>query len=331
MRHLDGAQVAPWTRSLVLLGALACLTVVTWGVSRTLARITEREASSGPLLRKKAMGPPRRWAMWMSTLYTACVVSYLLNEHRPTTPMLADLLPARAFDVVVVVLGAGLVMPYICDLSAGGHTRTWPWSEAVPSGRHIREDDDVIGAISRMSPPLMFAMCLALMMFIVTYIVGVYEPAKLLSGFGVLGLFGAGLLAAPALLRVQGESLEPAWRLRWYEAQRSAVVRLRVLIVYAHRIIVVAQVAMLGVVLGAATTGSYRASVAADKLTLAAIIAGVLGFALSHMLWMWAPHPPDEGPICTDVLALHERELMRFAGWALVVGSLCSLVAVLIA
>jgi hypothetical protein len=235
-------------RSVVLLGALACLAAVTWGASRTLARIAdEREASSGPLLRKKAVGPPRRWAMWMATLSTACVASYLLNEHRPAAPTLADLLPARVLDVIVVAVGVGLLRPYIGDLSAGRRTRTWPWSGAVPSGRDIRDDDDVIGAISRMSPPLLFAMSLGLMMFIATYIVGMYEPSKLLGGFGVLGLFGAGLLAAPALLRAQGESIEPAWRSRWYQAQRSAVARLRVFVVCTHRIVVVAQVAVLGV------------------------------------------------------------------------------------
>ncbi len=189
----------------------------------------------------------------------------------------------------------------------------------------------MIGAISRMSPPLLLAMFLALTMFIVTYIVGVYEPAKLLGGFGVLGLFGAGLLAAPALLRAQGAAVETAWRLRWYDAQRGAVVRLRVFIVYTHRTIVVAQVAVLGVALGAVTSGSYRTWVAAAKLILVAIVAAMLGFALARMLWVWASHPPDEGPICTDVLASREHELTRLAGWALVFGSVCSLAAVLIA
>lgn len=332
MRGLDRATAAPWARSAVLLGALACLAAVTRCASHTLARTAdEHEASSGPLLRKKAVGPPRRWAMWMAILSTACGVSYLLNEHRPSAPTLADLLPARALDVVVVVVGVRLMAPYICDLAAGGRTRMRPWSQAVRSGRPIREDDDVIGAISRMSPPLLFALYLAFAIFAATYIVGIHEPAKLLGGFGVLGLYVAGLCAAPALLRAQGEPIEPVWRSRWYDAQRSAVVRLRVFIVYAHQIIVVAQVAVLGVVLGAVTSGSYRAWVATAKLTLVAIVAAMFGFVLARMLWMWAPHPPDEGPICTDVLASRKHGLLRLAGWALVVGSVCSLVAVLIA
>jgi hypothetical protein len=302
------------------------------GCEPTLARIAdEREAWSGPLLRKKAVGPPRRWAIWMATLSTACVVSYLLNEHRPAAATLADLLPARVLDVIVVAVGVGLLSLYLGDLSAGRGTRIWPWSGAVPSDRDVRDDDDVIGAISRMSPPLLFAMSLVLMMFIATYIVGVYEPSKLLGGFGVLGLFGAGLLAAPALLRAQGESVEPAWRSRWYEVQRSAVARLRVFVVCTHRIIVVAQIAVLGIVLGASTSGNYRASATAGKLTLTAILVAMLGLVLSRILWVWAPHPQGEGPICTDALASREHELMRLAGWALVVGSLCSLVAVLIA
>jgi hypothetical protein len=133
-----------------------------------------------------------------------------------------------------------------------------------------------------------------------------------------------------ALLRAQGAAVEPVWRLRWYDAQRGAVVRLRVFIVYAHRIIVVAQVAMLGVALGAVTSASYRVWVATARLTVVAIVAAMLGFVLARMLWMWAPHPPDEGPICTDVLASRRHELMRLAGWALVFGSVCSLAAVLI-
>lgn len=332
IRGLDGASAAPWARSLVLLGALACLAAVTWRVSRTLARIADqREAASGPLLRKRAVGPSRRWTMWIATLSSACVVSYLFNEHRPAAPTLADLLPARALDVVAVVVGVRLMVPYICDLAAGGRTRTWPWSRAVRSDRPIREDDDVIGAISRMSPPLLFAMCLTFAMYAAAFVVGIHEPAKLLGGLGVLGLYMAGLFAAPTLLAAQGGPIEAAWRSHWYPAQQHAVVRLRVFIIHTHRIVVVVQIAMLGVALGAVTSGSYRVWVAAARLTIAAIIAAMIGFVLTRMLWVWAPHPSDEGPICTDVLASREPALMRLAGWALVVGSLCSLVAVLIA
>jgi hypothetical protein len=329
LRGLDHLAVAPWVRSAILLGALTCLAAVAWLVSRTLERIAGgREASSGPLLRKKVVGPPRRWAIWISTLSTTCVVSYLLNEHRPATPTLVDLSPACVLDVAVVIVGIGLVRPYIRDLAVGARTRTWPWSWPARSDRPIREDDDVIGAISRMSPPLLFAMCLALTMFVATYVVGVYEPTKLLGGFGVLGLFTAGLLAAPALLRVQGAAIEPVWRQRGFDTQRHAVARMRVFVVHTHRILVVVQVVLLGFTLGAMTSGSVRA-VPLGRLSFIAIIVGIVGFVLARMLWQWAPSSADEGPICTDVLASREHQLMKLAGWALVIGSICSLAAVL--
>jgi hypothetical protein len=330
LRGLDRLAVAPWVRSVILLGALTCLAAVAWLVSRTLEKTAdEKEASSGPLLRKKVVGPPRRWAIWISTLSTACVVSYLLNEHRPATSTLVDLLPANVLDVAVVIVGIGLVRPYVRDLAASARTRTWPWSWPAQSDRPIREDDDVIGAISRMSPPLLLAMCLALTMFVATYFVGVYEPTKLLGGFGVLGLFAAGLLAAPALLRVQGAAMEPVWRQRGFDAQRHALARMRVFVVRAHRILVVVQVVLLGVALGTMTSGSVRA-VPPSRLSFAAIIAGIVGFVLARMLWRWTPNSTDEGPICTDVLASREHQLMELAGWALVIGSICSLTAVLI-
>jgi hypothetical protein len=53
----------------------------------------------------------------------------------------------------------------------------------------------------------------------------------------------------------------------------------------------------------------------------AAIVAAMLGFVLSRILWVWAPHPQDEGPICTDALASRKHELMKLAGWALVGGT----------
>jgi hypothetical protein len=171
-------------------------------------------------------------------------------------------------------------------------------------------------------------MCLALTMFVATYVVGVYEPTKLLGGFGVLGLFTAGLLAAPALLRVQGAAIEPVWRQRGFDTQRHAVARMRVFVVHTHRILVVVQVVLLGFTLGAMTSGSVRA-VPLGRLSFIAIIVGIVGFVLARMLWQWAPSSADEGPICTDVLASREHQLMKLAGWALVIGSICSLAAVL--
>lgn len=333
LRGLDGATIAPWVRSVVLLASVAALAAVACGASRTVVKIAdERERLAEVLLRKDAVGPPRRWAIWIATLSTACVVSYLLNEHRPrVAATLGALLPARILDIVVFVIGIGLVAPYVYDLAEGRSTRTWPWSGSVESNRAIREDVDVIGAISRMSPPLLFAMFLALIMFVTTFVVGTYEPAKLLGGFGLLGFYVAGLFAAPALLLAQEESIGRVWRSRWYESQRRFVARLRVFIVITHGVIVVLQVASMGVVLGAFTSDSYLGPGRISTLTLVAIVVAMLGFVLSHALWLWRPDQPEKQPICADALGSYHHDLMRIAGLALVFGSVFSLVAVLIA
>jgi hypothetical protein len=326
--HLAGGSLV---RSAIVLGALCCLAAVTRGVSNTIEKtLDDKEAVlCRSLLRKGVVGPRRRWATWVSGLSTACVVAYLLNEHRPATPTLADLLPARVFDVVVAVLGVSLITPYVYDLAVGQRQRLLPWSRAVSVDRPIRDDDDVMGALSRMSPPLLVAMFLVLAMFVATYAVGVYEPIKLLGGLGVIGLFTAGLLAAPALLLVQGTAIEPTWRVRFFDAQRQAVASLRGLVVYAHRIIVVTQVVWLGVTLGAITAGSRRAALP-HVLSGGVIVAVIVGFVLARILWQWDPNPEDNEPIYTSVLASREHKLIRLAGWALAFGGVCSLVAVLI-
>lgn len=283
----------------------------------------------GRLLRKQVAGSRRRWAIWISGLSMACVVAYLLNEHRPAVPTLIDLLPARAFDVVVAILGVSLITPYIYDLVVGQRLRLLPWSRAVSVSRPIRDDDDVMGELSRMSPPLLVAIFLVFAMFVATYAVGVYEPIKLLGGLGVVGLFTAGLCAAPALLSVQGAAIEPTWRVHFFDAQRRVVAKLRRFVVCAHRSIVVTQVVWLGVTLGAITAGSKQAAVP-HKLSGGVIVAGIVGYALARILWQWDPNPEDDEPIYTSVLASREHKLMRLAGWALAFGSVCSLVAVLI-
>lgn len=332
MRRLDGTAGAPWVRAGVLLGALVCLAAIAAGVSRVLVRIADvAEAKSRLLLRKDAIGPCRRWAIWITTAAAACVVSYLLNEHRPAMPTFADLLPARAIDIAILACGIGLVTPYVRDVAAGVPTRGWPWSSPARPQRLVREDDDVMGAIGRMSPPLLIAIGLALLMLVATCGVGAYRPAKLLGGFGVLGLFAAGLFAAPTLLRAQGEAIGAVWIKRWYPAQWRFMLALRPAVSRAHQTVVASQVLLLGIALGMTASGSDRTLLASARLVLAALIAAICGFVLARVLWVWAVCPTEEGPICTDVLLSRERDLTRLAGWALAAGSVCSLAAVLLA
>lgn len=328
LRALDRTAGAPLLRSTVFLISLGGLAAVSYGVSHTIEKTLDtRESTSGTLLRKKVAGPRAHWAIWIATLSTACTVSYLLNEHRPAEPTLAALLPAHLIDVVVVALGATLVTPCILGLAKRGKLQPPHWPRA---GLHrpVRDDDDIVGAISRMSPPLLAAMFLALAMFIATYAVGIYEPKKLLGGFGVLGLFLAGLFAAPSLLRVQDIVIEPQWRLRVFDIQRRIAARVRKFVVYVHRTLVSIQVVWLGLGLGTVTSGNLRVK-PPSWLSPLGVIAGGVGFMLARILWQWDPHPREQGPISTDALASRESQLLRLAGWALMVGSICSLVAVL--
>jgi hypothetical protein len=283
---LDNSTVAPWVRSGILLSAVILLVVVARAVGTSMTKgVEQQELLTECLVRRKVDGPFRRWAIWISSAFISCAVSYLLNEHRPAK---TSLLPARSIDVPVIVVSTMIVAPYIFDLYRGSPPRKWPWSRSAYTDRKLRESDDVIGAISRMSPPLLFAMFLALFMFIAIYVVSIHEPAKLLGGFGVFGLFCAGLLAAPSLLQVQAKEIEPVWRARWYEKQRNAAVCLRAAIAKAHRVVVVTQVALMGAALGFVTSGS-RPTLAASRMTLIALVLGPVGWALARALWTWAP------------------------------------------
>jgi hypothetical protein len=327
LRWLDRSAAAPWARSGILLVGLILLATLARAVSTSLAtRVELDEARTGPPLRKNAIGPSRRWAIWISSASIACMTSYLLNEHRPAR---LGLVPARALDVLVVAAGSTLLTPYILDVYRGRRPRRWPLSPPKHVHYQVREDDDVVGAISRMSPPLLFAMFLAFFMFIAIYIVGIHDPSKLLGGLGVLGLFCAGLLAAPTLLHAQAEEIEPVWRARWYDKQRDAVAGLRPAIVTTHRIVIATQVALTGGALGVITSGSGWVSTFTKMVTIA-LVLGLAGFVFARTLWLWAPDHSDEGPICTDVLIPRTEKLTRLAGWALACGSLCSLAAVLI-
>jgi hypothetical protein len=267
--------------------------------------------------------------MWLATAATACLSAYLLNEHRPAVPALSGLRLARSLDGAVALIGLGIVGPYIADLTRGGKARRWAFSKAIVRPRAVNEDADVVGYLSRLAPPLLFASLLALMMLVTTLALTVRTPAKLLGGFGVINLFVAALLTAPALLRAQAQAVEPIWLSRWYSVQLGLARHLRRAVVTIRAIAAIVQVILFGLALGSVMSGSRRAVIGSGSLVVAAVEVTVGGALLTRVLWAWAPNLIDPEPICTDTLASDERHRMRVAGAALVLGTVCSLAAVL--
>jgi hypothetical protein len=328
---LDGRPIAPWVRAGIILAVLGAVAAIARKASAMLTDSADaREARlGGPLTRSVAIGPPRRWALWLATVALASVIAYLLNEHRPLPPSLADLPPARALDAVAL-LGLGLLAPFIADLARGGPTRRVPW--AAPNRRHraTRPDDDVFGAVMRLSPALLGALLMAVTIYAVTFAVALHEPAKLLGGFGVLGLFVAALLAEPDLLRAPDELMREAWRSRWYHRQLTAARRLRRALVLLHRFAIPIQVIGLAVGIGAIATGSPPAVNDGSAIAAGTLVTAIVTATVTRVLWYWAATQRND-PIDTRILAGHEAPLKTIAGIALVAGSLCSLLAILIA
>ena len=331
LRALDHAASAPWIRAAIVLGALVGTAVVARCAGVTLKRTAKlRVDAAGTLLRRQALGPPRRWAIWLSTSSLACIAAYFLNEHRPARPGPRDLLPARPLDVVVALIGLGIVAPYMNDLADGTPVRIWPWSAKPARDCHIREDLDIFGVISRLSPPLLFALFLAVVMYLVALGAGAHNLAKLFGGFGVTSVFVAGVLAAPALLRAQEHWVEERWRSRWYPKQLLLAWQVRSYLSLAHQLIVVGQVLVWGVALGTLVAGRPRVWHVMAKPTTVSIPMALLGWLLIRMLWTWARDPLEPKPVDTEAMLARQRELTQLAGYALVIGTLCTLVAVVI-
>jgi hypothetical protein len=331
LRALDGAAAAIWIRGAVVLGGVILTAVVARGVSLTLTRAAKVQVdAAGTLLRSQALGSPRRWAIWLSTSWLGCIAAYFLNEHRSATPGLVDLLPARPLDVIVALIGLGIVTPYIHDLAVGAPVRCWPWSAQPQRDSRIREDLDIFGVVSRLSPPLLFALFLAVGMYLGALAAGAHNLAKLFGGFGVTGLFVAAVLAAPALLQAQADWIEERWRSRWYPNQLLAATYVRSYLHRVHQLIVVGQVLVWGVALGTLVAGRPRVWHVMAKPTTVSIPIALLGWLLIRMLWRWAPDSLEPEPIGTEAVLARQRELMQFAGYALVGGSVCTLVAVVI-
>jgi hypothetical protein len=327
---LDGMAIAPWVRAVIVLAALGGLAAVARAVSVMLtASANVREArTGGPLVRSVAVGPPRRWAMWLATLAIASVVAYLLNEHRPAAPRLDDIAPVRPLNVVAL-LGLGVLAPFIADLARGGPTRRVPWAALPPAHRAMRDDEDLFGVVMRLSPVLLGALVVAVAIYTPTLVVGIHAPAKLLGGVGVLGLYLAALLAEPDLLRAPDELMRQAWRTRWYERQLRGARRARRTLEVLHRLALPAQVIAFAIAIGTIASGSPPAARGGVAIAAVTLLVAIVSATITRILWYWAIKHDE--PIDARILSDHDARLKTLAGCALVVGSLCSLVAILLA
>jgi hypothetical protein len=285
---LDGRPIAPWVRAGIILAVLGAVAAIARKASVMLTDSADaREArSGGPLTRSAAIGPPRRWALWLATVALASVIAYLLNEHRPPAPSLADLRPARVLDVAAL-LGLGPLAPFIADLARGGPTRRLPSAAPNRRQRATRPDDDVFGTVMRLSPALLGALLVAVTIYAVTFAVALHQPAKLLGGFGVLGLFVAALLAEPDLLRAPDELMRQAWRSRWYHRQLTAARRLRHALVLLHRLAIPTQAIGLAVAIGTIATGSPPAVTDGSGIAAGTLVIAIVATTVTRVLWYW--------------------------------------------
>jgi hypothetical protein len=326
---LDRAAYAPVLRVGLLVTSTLVLAVGAYLAANLLIReADERESVEGLLLRKDARGPAGRWALWYSALAITLVVEYLLAEQRPGTPSMTGVL-SEPGAVVAAALGVGWLWPLLCDLASDRRVRSVPFSRTRGVPRVVREDDDVMGAVGRLSPPLLFAVVFVVAMFLATLVVGAHDVTKLLGGLGVTLLFVAGLLAAPGLLRAPGAMVEPLWLPRGYAMQTMLVARARPLVSIAHRMLAGLEVVAVGIVLGSVGSASSTMSRLAGEAVLLALLTGTTAAALRRLLWVWAPTSSNERPVLTDALDGRERNLLMLAGTALLLGASFSLAAVL--
>jgi hypothetical protein len=323
---LERHSFAPLVHAALFAAAAGVLGVLTGSVTRLLAREADAaEGHRGLLLRSQVAGPSARWTIWLSAVAVCCATGYFVGEV--DAPTGATHAPLTVLLVIVAVGLAGL-SPWLTALARGHRAGVLPW-RAHDAGRVVREEDDLIGAIARLSPPLLLALAVVAAMCVATLAVAVVDPWRLWGGVGVIGLFVAALLAAPGLLRAPGALLEPRWLDRGYAAQLRLVTRLRPRVRGLHRVLVAFEVATLGVGLGLVFSGQHRFVGFAAKLLLDAAVAGGIVSVFARVLWLWSPVPPSGPPVLTDVLLGRERQLLAAAGVALVIGAVSSLVAVL--
>jgi hypothetical protein len=325
--RLDHSQSAPVLRSGLLVAITTVILVGAHLAGQLLTAEARERLRVGPLLRREHDGPRGRWASWYSIVVLALAIEYLFAEQRPGQPSLAGMLsdPLPASLALVVLACAG---PFLCALAADMPVASNPFS-VTREAHTIQEDEDVVGAIGRLSPPLLLSLAVVLAMFTATVAVGAYSVTKLIGGLGITALFVAGLLAAPGLLRAPGMAMEPLWLPRGYAIQVGLVVRLRRVVASARRVLLAVEVLSLAVALGSVASGSTSAVRSAGHLVLVAFLTGSTAAVLQRMLWLWAAQPSAAGPVLTDALAGRERQLLTLAGGALLLGACCSLAAVL--
>ena len=326
---LDHAQYASFARGGLLVLMVAVLVLGASCCGALLAREADaREAAIGRLLRRKGRGPAGRWAIWYVSLALGLLVEYVLDEQRPGSPSLIGVF----HHPVSVGFGLATVSCAWLPLSDLAHARrVRPLASARGSRpRVVREDDDVMGAIGRFSPPLLFSLVFVLAMCAATLAAGAHDPRRLLGGLGVMFLFIAALLMAPQLLLAAGAAVEPRWLRRGYHLQVMVMARLRVVLSVARRALVGIVVLVVGLTIGSVGSASGSALHAAGEVALAGSFAGVGAWSLRRVLWVWAPGRSASGPVLAEVLAGRERLLVGLAGVALFMGASVSLAAVLL-
>jgi hypothetical protein len=314
---------------------LAALTLTAFAASALAARrisvLQAREldlreqAHGGPLRRRSTLAAPRRWTLWLATTSVSLGAGYLLLVHDANHS--SALFPTHPVDVLVCIGGLLIIGPYLCDLATGAITRRSPLATHGPR-RAYEPEPNVMGALARMSPTLLFFIMLMLIECVATWLVSVEQPVKLLGGLGFVAMTTAGVLAAPTVIAAFSDEVEPAWRSRWYSAQLRAAARIRDVLRYLRLVFRAIQVVALGLVLGASAALS---SDQGGALSLAFVLSILAGHGLTRMLWLWAPVEPDSEPIGAEALQQHERTMLRAAAIALAAGSVMSLAAILLA
>jgi hypothetical protein len=318
-------RIGAAARGLAALAAFALIARTARQISVLQARdLDARErVRGGPLRRRATLAAPRRWALWLTTNAVAVGAGYLtLATDADHT---SDLISVGPLDVAVLLVGAAIIAPYLFDLAAGVTTRREPFGSRGTT-RTFVEEPNVMGAISRMSPTLVFFITLAAAEWLATWLAGVHDARKLVGGLGFVAMTAAGVLTAPTIITSFGD-FESRWRSDWYVLQLRIAEYLRRATLATRALLRVLQVVTLGGVTGAPSTLSSKQ---VGALSLTFVLAVLTAHGLTRILWLWAPTCPDTEPIGATALKEHEQSMLRVAAIALAFGSVASLAAILI-
>jgi len=232
-----------------------------------------------------------------------CVVAFIVNNPTPT------------LDIIVWIVSTGLLLPVVIAVAAG--------RPSVP----VHPRDDALGVMSRLSPPLLGAVLLGFVMYMLSLVLGSHDPAKLVGGLGVVLLFGGGILGSPAMLIALGDRVELRWRSEWYAKQLTVAEQLRIATVVVHRIATCAHVLLASYWLGHITAGTRPpADLVVVQIWLFAVGAALIA---GRMRRAWGPVQADAPPITAEGLERHAQDLAVLGGFAFALGSVLSLVALL--